>query len=68
MMTGTDLIDRVPIKPSHITTLSLGVNLVAVGLVLRLEVEVFVCRSKEHLTVRSLANQPSLPVISVQRT
>jgi len=65
MVAGTDLIDRAPTKPSHITTLALGVNLVAVGLMLRLEVEVFVCRSKEHLTVRSLANRPSLPVISV---
>jgi hypothetical protein len=35
--------------------LTLSVNLVAVGLVLRLEHEVFVCRSKEHFAVALLA-------------
>ena len=37
--------------------LALSINLVAVGLVLRLEHEVFVSRSKEHFTVASLAKQ-----------
>ena len=35
--------------------LTFGLDLVAVGLVLRLEVEVLVCWSQEHLTVIVLA-------------
>ena len=36
-------------------SLTFGLDLVAVGLVLRLEVEVLVCWSQEHLTVTVLA-------------
>jgi hypothetical protein len=45
------------------TNLTLGLNLVAVGLVLRLEVEVLVRRSKEHLTAKLLAN----PFITINK-
>lgn len=54
-MTVIDCIIGVSIEQLQSLSLAFGINLVAVGLVLRLEHEVFVGRAKEHFTVVLLA-------------
>jgi hypothetical protein len=54
-VTVIDCTIGVSIEQLQLFRLAFGINLVAVGLVLRLEHEVFVCRSKEHFTVKVLA-------------